>query len=286
MSYHNDMNERKNIKMILFDQDDTLLPPGEDLSEKTKETLIRLHDNGILLVLASGRPVNELASRVESWNLPFGPLDALIGYNGCEWKNCHTGQLKADYTLDTDTIRRVLETMQDRFEYVPMMYRDPYLLTTEENETMRRSAFYSNRLLKVAPLEEMWARPAVKVMLRTENDTEVPRMELWLKDHPIPGCDAFKTQTTLMEFAPIGISKATPMEEIGKQFGVRTDEMIAFGDTTNDNEMLKQAGLGVALKNAAEDTLAIADEVTDFTCKEDGLARYLEDHHPELFEKR
>lgn len=279
------MNENKKIKMVLFDQDDTLLPPGEDISGKTKDMLARLHEAGVLLVMASGRPVAELETRVESWQLPFGKLDALIGYNGCEWKNCHTGVLKADYELDTDTIRRVLETMQGKFEYIPLMYRDPYLLTTKENATMRRSAFYSNRILKVVPLEEMWSEPGVKVMLRTENDTEVPKMEAWLQDHSIEGCDHFKTQPTLMEFAPVGISKATPMEEIGRQFGVSLDEMMAFGDSTNDNEMIKTAGTGVAMKNAADDTLAIADEVTDYVCKEDGLARYLEDHHPELLSK-
>ena len=52
---------------------------------------------------------------------------------------------------------------------------------------------------------------------------------------------------------------------------------MTFGDTTNDNTML-EAFYGVAMKNATEDTKAIAREITEYTAEEDGFARYLEDN--------
>ena len=49
------------------------------------------------------------------------------------------------------------------------------------------------------------------------------------------------------------------------------DEVVAFGDNYNDIEMLKAVGLGVAVSNAKDEVLAIADSVTE-TNKHDGVA--------------
>jgi hydroxymethylpyrimidine pyrophosphatase-like HAD family hydrolase len=53
-------------------------------------------------------------------------------------------------------------------------------------------------------------------------------------------------------------------------------EILAFGDTTNDNSMLEEAGWGVCLCNGSDDTKACADDVTRYSCREDGFADYLE----------
>jgi len=50
---------------------------------------------------------------------------------------------------------------------------------------------------------------------------------------------------------------------------------LAFGDNYNDVEMLKFVGVGVAVKNAKEDVLLVADQITEGN-KEDGVAIFLE----------
>ena len=52
--------------------------------------------------------------------------------------------------------------------------------------------------------------------------------------------------------------------------------VVAFGDNYNDIEMLKSVGLGVAVSNANDEVLAIADKVTD-TNKNDGVAKIIEE---------
>ena len=61
---------------------------------------------------------------------------------------------------------------------------------------------------------------------------------------------------------PLGISKATGVEEIAKPQGITSGEVVAFGDMPNDIPMLLWAGHGVAMANAHPDVLAAADEVT------------------------
>ena len=51
--------------------------------------------------------------------------------------------------------------------------------------------------------------------------------------------------------------------------------MIAFGDEQNDLEMLDYAGTGVMMANGNSVLQSVADEVTEYTNNEDGLARFL-----------
>jgi hydroxymethylpyrimidine pyrophosphatase-like HAD family hydrolase len=74
---------------------------------------------------------------------------------------------------------------------------------------------------------------------------------------------------------PLGISKATGVDEIARPLGITDDEVVAFGDMPNDVPMLLRAGHGVAMGNAHPEVLAAADEVTAPNT-EDGVARVLE----------
>ena len=53
------------------------------------------------------------------------------------------------------------------------------------------------------------------------------------------------------------------------------ENTIAAGDAENDNSMLIEAGLGIAMLNAQESTKAAADVITDADCDHDGLAPFL-----------
>lgn len=79
------------------------------------------------------------------------------------------------------------------------------------------------------------------------------------------------------------ISKALPFEKIGSNLNIGLNNIAAFGDTSNDNEMLLKAGLGVCLLNGTDDTKACADEITTYDNDHDGWAKYMLERFPELF---
>ena len=56
------------------------------------------------------------------------------------------------------------------------------------------------------------------------------------------------------------------------------ENVAAFGDTTNDNEMLEVSGLGVCMINGSDDTKAVADDITLKSNNEDGVGDYLRTH--------
>ena len=79
-----------------------------------------------------------------------------------------------------------------------------------------------------------------------------------------------------IELLPPGIDKGTALAKILQHYGMSPRNLIAFGDSYNDIDMLRLAGKGVAMGNAEEKVKQAADYVT-LTNEEDGVAVFLEE---------
>lgn len=82
------------------------------------------------------------------------------------------------------------------------------------------------------------------------------------------------------EIIPKGIDKGKGMELICNYYGASLADTIAFGDSMNDAEMLKCAGIAVAMGNACNELKALADTVCE-DVQHDGIA--LELHRMGLY---
>lgn len=67
-----------------------------------------------------------------------------------------------------------------------------------------------------------------------------------------------------------GASKAEGLKRLCTYYGVSMADTVAFGDSMNDFEILKEAGVGVAMGNCIEPLRAVADYVTT-AIGEDGI---------------
>ncbi len=77
-----------------------------------------------------------------------------------------------------------------------------------------------------------------------------------------------------IQISRIGVGKMQALLDVCKELEISADEVMAFGDNENDNEMLQWVGWGVAMGNAVPTTKAVANEVTD-TNDENGVAKKL-----------
>lgn len=78
----------------------------------------------------------------------------------------------------------------------------------------------------------------------------------------VEGIDITASTRCSFEIVPTAVSKASGLQFLGKHLGISMKEMVAIGDFTNDIEMIRQAGLGVAMGNAPEAVQNAADWVT------------------------
>ena len=84
-----------------------------------------------------------------------------------------------------------------------------------------------------------------------------------------------KSLPKFLEFATVGVSKASGLEFLAERFGFSRERTIAFGDGENDVELVEWAGYGIAVENAHERVKAIADWICP-PAAEEGVASVLE----------
>ena len=86
--------------------------------------------------------------------------------------------------------------------------------------------------------------------------------------------DIFRSAPFFLELVPKGIDKAQSLLRLLSKINLTPADLMAFGDGYNDLSMLKLAGVGVAMANAAPEVRADADYVT-LSNEEDGVAAAL-----------
>ncbi len=78
-----------------------------------------------------------------------------------------------------------------------------------------------------------------------------------------------------VEIPPEGCNKGTAIARVCEYYGTDVAHSVAMGDSGNDYDMVKFAGIGVAMGNATDDIKEVADFVTT-DCKDGGVAYALE----------
>ena len=102
------------------------------------------------------------------------------------------------------------------------------------------------------------------------------QVEAFYEEHKSDKYRAFKSQADMFEFVHPELSKIYGIKYYCGQHGYNISEAAAFGDPTNDIEMLKECGTGVCMCNGTEDARQAADIITKYNNDEDGLAKELE----------
>ena len=91
----------------------------------------------------------------------------------------------------------------------------------------------------------------------------------------LPGCKAARWNPYFTDIVPADGGKPVGLQKTLERWGIRQEESMAFGDGGNDIDMLRYAGVGVAMGNASDDVKLAADYVTA-DVDDDGVRRALE----------
>jgi phosphoglycolate phosphatase (TIGR01487 family) len=80
-----------------------------------------------------------------------------------------------------------------------------------------------------------------------------------LKDYPVQVLDTGYA----IHLQSKGVNKGTALESLAKEMGIMTSDFLAIGDSLNDIQMIRTAGVGVAVANAHPDVKAVAQYATE-----------------------
>lgn len=117
-----------------------------------------------------------------------------------------------------------------------------------------------NGLQRVEPIDSLVAAKVPRVVVNRPGWTAA-EMHAALAGSGLHGVAYAVGSTAWLDLTPEGITKAAALDQVRQWLGVRQAETIAFGDGQNDIEMLRWAGVGLAMANAPDEVAAAADAV-------------------------
>ncbi|MCI9312960.1 MAG: HAD family hydrolase [Erysipelotrichaceae bacterium] len=268
------MRDKKKVKLIVCDIDNTLIVVHQPMSERTKQAIRRLRSQGIYFGIASGRSLSQVQYMAKSWG--FANLELLIGMNGCTLWDGIEQTIHEQFLMKKEWLKEIIALMEHYPTNNTLMYINDAIYYMHDDELMQASIKASNMpAFKTADASLFYRQDNAKIMFRVDLDT-MQELEEYFVKHPNPYYQAVKTQPTMLEFCNKQVSKAYAMQKFCELHNLSLNEVMAFGDTSNDNEMLEASGWGVCLHNGSADTKAIADEITTLDCAQDGFADYIE----------
>lgn len=262
----------KKPKLIISDIDDTLVLKHHPISELTKSTIKKLQSGGIRFAMCSGRPIFQLREYVENWQMD--DPDFFVGLNGCHIYDSASNKDHHFNLLKKEWLREIAELMEP-FDANISMYIDTKQVFSKSDDYYLSSKARTKYPCKVvADIDELFQQDNAKIMFRIRRE-QMAEVEKHVSEHPSDKYHGFKTGPMTFEFNHIDCNKSYGLVKICELMKISTEDAWAFGDTSNDNQMLRAARLGICLKNGSQDTKDIADVITEYPCDQDGLANFL-----------
>ena len=246
--------------ILALDLDDTLLRSDKTIGERTVQALRHWLASGNEVIVATGRPPRWVQSVLppELHNAPrvvYNGAQVIVGDN-VVYRN----------EIAPADVRTVVEWAQ--------AYRPHWHVGLEiEDELYLNRASQKGGVYTVADLLSLCERPAAKIifLFGEEREDLAP-----LLDALPPTTRALITpKFSMVQLCGSKTSKADAIAHLLAQRGLSFAAVAAIGDDVNDIEMLRCAGIGIAVDNALDEVKTAADWVTG-AADNDGVAAAIE----------
>lgn len=261
-------------KLIVSDLDGTLLNGQKFVSNINKEAIRKAKEQGMSFAIASGRPLYPILSLIKQWEMEE-LVDYVLGMNGgCIYDKAKDAQ-KNFYTIDGELLKHIMDQYRDMPVRFWIFEKEKRYVNKGTEATRAKAALYHEDE-QITDLYALCNQPRQKLIVECRPE-DMDMVEQRARKLNLSTCAAFRSDPTLFEFVDKRVNKTSGLRHLCADIGITMDEVLAFGDTSNDNEMLKEVGHGVWMSNGTMDTFAHADAQT-ISNEEDGVAWYLEKH--------
>ncbi len=250
-------------KAIFFDVDGTLVSfETHTISQPTLDALQKLRDQGILLILSTGRHT----AMLDDVRALFS-FDAFITMSG---QYCYAGD---------NILRKLPLGAQGNREFIALAEAENIACVVLEGRDIYMN-HTSARLEDFLVETNLPTPPARDFQTILDNEiyqviTFVPPEEEARVQKLMPSVDTTRWNPHFFDVMPKNGGKHHGVAAVCAHFGIDMADTMAFGDGGNDLTMLQAVGFGVAMGTASQEVQAAAQYVTG-TVDEDGIVSALQ----------
>lgn len=249
--------EHVEIKMVVTDLDDTLLSPEKEISPEAVRLIGRLAQSGVRFTFITGRP----AYAVERFAAKVKITAPVVSCNGAVIYDLETGKILSDIPMRTDAVEPLLESAVDKGLTV-LVYAGgvEYALSETRWTRVRKDA---GRELPVTTVDDIKrsGKPVYKVNIMADGkEDEFASLTGQVRNLREQYCVALYGNSGC-EIVDKSVNKKVGLERLCEVCGISMENVLAVGDNTNDQEMLRAAGIGAVVANGTEETKKYADYI-------------------------
>lgn len=264
------MKDLSNIKIIFIDIDGTLVNSRNHVSMKTKRSIKRVVNNGVYVVITSGRNCmycvdksrKALASKI------------VISSNGAEVYDYSLGNFISNDYISHDIMKDIWQFCNDNdIGIVFNGFKGTYI-----NKYLIGNNIYDSEL--VTSLKELKSLNVSQfIMVSNDADKIFEARDFVIKKGLVIGnySNSFKNSSSYFYIDVVNsdINKGSGVSSLLNYLDIDKEDSLCFGDFVNDIDMFDSCGFGVAMGNAHEDLKKKADFVT-LSNDENGIAYFLD----------
>ena len=284
------------LKLVAIDLDGTMLNQYGIVTQKTKNSIKKAQENGIEIMIASGRPIDS----VKTISKEIGSENYFISGNGSIIYDIKKDEIIYENVLKKQKALEIIKICEENsifynvytekeiiaknLQYNVLYYHKENLTKSEEDKT------HVNIVEDIYDYIEKTDSKVLKVMICDKHQTifnaimrklkEVDDIEVLEVSHMSrkiirQGTEEIPIEYFYTEISAKNVDKWTALEFLKEKLQISSEEIVAIGDNVNDKKMIEKSGYGIAMGQSAPQIKEIADYITDSNV-DDGVANALD----------
>lgn len=264
----------KNIKLIVTDLDGTFLTSDKIISDVNLKVVEALHKKGIAFTIATGRMglmVKAYKNELDI-NIPYITCGGSVIYNS-------DGTILKKITINTNSSMKILDfARENNIEYLVYLEEDVYFpensirrkhferyneIASEKGEKLIEFNYINNNH------SELVDGGIIKILAVDKTGNDLERLKSFIDT--LDDVYYVMSEQIAMDILPLQATKGNAVLAIAEHLGVKTDEILVFGDYFNDISMFNITKNSVAMNQALDDVKKYANMITKSN-DEDGVA--------------
>lgn len=253
--------------MLCIDIDGTLLNSNHKISTETKNTIKKLSKVGnIPVILVSARMPKGMDFLQEELEIK----EPIICYSGALVLDKEYNTIFKNY-MEDQHVRKIIEKTKKYHLHVSI-YSDERWIIEKGDKWSKIESDIICRKPEILEFDDLIANSNVGVnkILVIGDEDEISDINKLLNEELGDRLNIYQSKPTYLEIMNKDVSKPKAIEKLLGLYNIDSSEIVAIGDNYNDADMLKYAGMGIAMGNAPDEVKLVSDFIT-LSNDEDGI---------------
>ncbi len=269
------------IKLVALDLDDTLLAPNFRISQETITSIQKVRQQKVGITISTGR----MFLSALPYAMQLGIDVPLITYQGALVKNSLSGEVLYYKPVPGELAHEIMNIFKDCGVHYHSYFDDRLVMETLSAEGKAYSLLAGVEATVVNDLaESLETNDAMKIMAISPNEGKILELERCLQSSYADKLHITRSKPHFLEVMHPEADKSKALQVVARHYKIEREEVLAIGDSYNDMEMIKWAGVGVAMGNAVKALQETADFITASNSEEGvalALHRFILDAEPQ-----